>query len=342
MQGVQQAVEEARLKDQEDAERRKAEYLQETNGDDSRDALDLLLLKRDRGYLTKVLPADMTVTGYAECRKAHTEAELEPVADRIRLCAMCPSHGGGCARDQSVTGLVIGHEPVYNAEWHALESRECGKWPEWQMWQSLARAGFAAPERAREFSSYQPQTEGQARAKAWCEAYVRDFPWPYRARRPGTVIFEGPFGTGKRHLATQMLQLLHRHYYEHRFRTRILSMVEICSLLSDRNEEYKREEVVALLSKLPILLIEKIDAKEASDKSARQYLDLIAGNRRQHALPIIVTTEAPVTALEHIVGSGFASYIKERATRVLLDGPNYQDTQMLTVGATPIDDKRSN
>ncbi|MEW6758675.1 MAG: ATP-binding protein [Acidobacteriota bacterium] len=193
----------------------------------------------------------------------------------------------------------------------------------------VARAGI--PQRYRNacvFETFRPRNASQEKALLLARKYAEDFP-AFPRDRPSGLLFMGPCGVGKTHLAVSVLQEL-------------LLRKGIPVLFADLNELYReiwasygrREageteyDILAPLVEAPLLLIDELGCRDSA--WAQDTLLYLVSQRHSELRPTLCTTnylDAPASgeaSLESRIGVRARSRLLEMCLTVSMDGQDYR------------------
>lgn len=313
----------ARIKAQEEeqANERREAMLKDTGGDDSYEALYDWLLHHDRKALLRLIPKDMTVSEFATVSNWHSDDEVRNISIRRHQCAHCEPHGGEC-RERSLYSVVKdGHWPVLDRAGKLLRYEQCDRWQRYEHFELLGHCGV--PIRYREFdlASYKPQDPSQESALEECAKYVKSFRFKKTGgvNNSGGIVFEGPPGTGKTHLACMVFRALYLSSFEQRFRGQFWFFPKLVDKLRLQEDRLAREELGFKLTHVPLLILDDVGACAMSEYEQAE-LTVILNERSANAYPTLVTSNDPLDTYTQRIGARIVSRLAERNLRILLEG----------------------
>lgn len=149
------------------------------------------------------------------------------------------------------------------------------------------------------FDNYRPDCPEAAKALASCKSYAER--WTEVYERGLNLIMTGTAGTGKTHLATAIMNyLIQREEANGRYTTAAKLIRAIRSTYNAESNE-SENQVVNMFSTIPLLIIDEIGVKYASDFDRAMLFEII-DNRYNDQLPTILISNLALSALTEVMG----------------------------------------
>lgn len=174
------------------------------------------------------------------------------------------------------------------------------------------------------FNSYTPNNESQKIALNYAISFTKDFPAVDRG-----ILFTGPVGVGKTHLAVSILKGLSEHGFRCLF-------YEFGTLLKEIQDSYnaftKTSEltVLAPVLNVEVLVLDELGASKPTDW-VRDTMAHIINSRYNDRKPTIFTTNYPderpserEETLEDRIGVRLRSRLYEMCKTIEMRGPDYR------------------
>lgn len=173
--------------------------------------------------------------------------------------------------------------------------------------QRLKRAGIPLRFRARTLDTYRVENDGQRAALALADEFVTN--WDAHSKAGTMVVFSGPPGTGKSHVAIGIgLELMARGA------TVIYSnTIDAIRAVRDtwrKGSERSELQVLDLFGGVDLLILDEVGMQFGTDGEQIQVFDII--NRRyQDARPTILLTNLSKTGLREFLGDRSFDRLRE-------------------------------
>ena len=181
-----------------------------------------------------------------------------------------------------------------------------------------------------DFNHYDSQSLRQERAKTMSQNFAMDYPFIQEDFPEGGLIFSGPSGTGKTHLAVSVVKTLLRKGVPSLF-------VDFHDLLTEIRSSYDDLSQTSELQILrPVLTTEVLVLDDLGSQRMTEWMQdtvfHIVNLRYQHKKALIATTNlafepsktSPQEALRDRLGYKTVSRLYEMCTQIELDGPDYR------------------
>ena len=160
------------------------------------------------------------------------------------------------------------------------------------------------------------------------ESFNRPLKWQldaYNAARlfalqpNGTIIFYGPYGTGKTHLAAAICNELRVRHMSSRFCVAVKLHQAVAQCYKSGEDPYRLryQAIVA-----PLLVIDDVGAGTLTEPRLETY-ETIIDERTKHRRPIVVTTNY-IDQLAEFVGGRAKSRLSMNQIAVEMDGDDYR------------------
>lgn len=279
--------------------------LAEVNGQDSARSTAKLLRARKSECLSSLLPTKLKPS---ELFAVADDDDIRNAEQRLRQCARCPVSGGACVGRYNEN---VGQEPYWD---EYLRYRQCGKWPEYLLRESLRE--FGVPERMREktLDNFDAKTEAQRLAKDVGMAYANNF-MSIRNRDPNGVLFYGTHGIGKTHLAAAVTRAAVERKY-----VRSAMFVSVTALLGAlRTQGDEPQRVMARASNADLLVLDDLGAQRTTDW-VREQLGQILDDRWSNRRPVICTSNHELGKYVDMLGERSLSRLLGMLELIELDG----------------------
>lgn len=220
------------------------------------------------------------------------------VGDRRIMLGACPE----CARIDRIAEDERRRADDARREQSRLEAR-------------LARAGIPLRFRSRTLDSFNVENEGQRKVLATADDFLTNWDQHYAA---GTmVVFSGPPGTGKSHLAIGIaLALMEKGVTA--FYTNTLDAIRLVRDTWRKGSEKSELEVLEMLGSVGLLILDEVGMQFGTDGEQIQVFDII--NRRyQDAMPTILLTNLGKPGLKEFLGDRSFDRLREDGIWTVFD-----------------------
>lgn len=181
-----------------------------------------------------------------------------------------------------------------------------------RMEDKLDAAGIPAAFLGRSFDNFVIESAEMRYAHDIAKAFADDF-WLKASREGLFLVFGGVTGTGKSHLALAVAQAVLR-----RGTAMYMDAAELIRRVRAtwrRDSPQSEESIMALLSRLDLLVIDEVGVQRGTDDEKATLTDII--NRRYSEMrPTILLTNLPGEDLVSLLGPRVMSRLSERATFV--------------------------
>lgn len=192
----------------------------------------------------------------------------------------------------------------------------------------MGRASIPARYQGRYvFETYRPGTQSQEEALVLCKRYAEEY--PAFGEGPNGLLFMGPCGVGKTHLAVAILQ----HVVVRKGMPALF--VDLNDLYREIRSTYGRAEtpeteydILSPLVEAPLLLIDELGC--VASPWAQDTLHYLVSQRYNEQRPTLLTSNYPEspargeTGLEDRIGTRTRSRLSEMCRTVTVEGPDHR------------------
>lgn len=287
--------------------RRVEAALTEMNGEDSVQSTRKLLLKRGAPSLAAVLP-EITLSKFAPVVE---DADIANAERRLRQCARCPEGGGECARPEE---RDWGKEPYWD---ETILYRYCGKWNEYILRDRLGEYGVPERMRAKTIVNFVAETESAQDAKEVATKFLADY-YQWRKKDKNSMLFAGPHGVGKTHLAAAILRTL----TERRI-LRSACFVPAITLTNQLRAQGDVGQIVNHFSRVDMLVIDDLGAQRTTPW-VREQLGQIIDDRWSNQRPIVCTSNGGLGACQDMLGDRAFSRLRSMVNFMQIEGRDHR------------------
>lgn len=173
----------------------------------------------------------------------------------------------------------------------------------------------------RTLASFKAESDGQKRAHHIAAEFAQNF--ESVLRRGGSLIFSGPPGTGKSHLAAAiMLAILPKHVGLY------VTMMDLIRMLRStwrKDSEKSEADVLMNLAAVPLLVIDEVGVQYGTDAERTLFFDVM-DRRYRNRMPTILLTNQGMDEFKTTVGERVYDRLTEVARWVPFDWKSYRTT----------------
>lgn len=245
-----------------------------------------------------------------------TSEAIKPVAlgEPQTYSDTCPTHGAyiselipmgdfkpfkkGCPQCNAERKAKDEAEKAEKARYQAIEEQK-------RATERLRKAGVPVRFEGKTLDAFLVSNEGQAKAKAACQALVGAL---LDGREAPNLIMTGKPGTGKTHLSCGIVLALHGH--------KRVKRVDLPDLIREirstwrKDSEVSEETVLDWYGHLDLLILEEVGTGSGSDDERARIFQVI--NRRYEAmLPTVVVTNLSLAELRDEMGERVIDRLRE-------------------------------
>lgn len=183
----------------------------------------------------------------------------------------------------------------------------------------LQRSAIPPRFAGRTFDAFAVACDGQRAALAVAQQYAQQF--GQRSRRGQGLIFSGPPGTGKSHLAAAILQDImpdHVGLY-----ATLMGVVRMLRATWQRGASHTEDEVLRMLAAVPLLVVDEVGVQYGTDAERTQFFEVL--DARYLAMrPTIIITNQDKAGLCAALGERAFDRLTETARWVVFDWPSHR------------------
>lgn len=181
----------------------------------------------------------------------------------------------------------------------------------------------AVPSRfiGRTLDSFNAETPEQERALSICRAFVGQ--WEANYKRGAWLVFSGPPGTGKSHLAVAILQAILPRYVG-----RYMTCAELIQLLRAtwrKDSETSELGTLDALTRIPLLVLDEIGVQYGTESEQIHLFDVL-DRRYREMQPTILLTNQSKDGFREFVGDRVYDRMTEVAKWVPFPWASYRPT----------------
>lgn len=243
--------------------------------------------------------------------------------------ACCDTHGAyrsaavTVTYDEHVRTLRWSDCPTCNAQaehlrWEAQQQREQVE-AQLRLERRLQRSGIPQRFQDRSFENFIVSSEAQGKARAKAQAYAEQF--ESHAQHGTALIFCGPPGTGKSHLACAIARaVLPKHTVLY------TSAIDAIRMLRDtwRRDAVRSEtQLLDELTSLGLLILDEVGMQYGTEAEQVSLFDII-DKRYRDKKPMILLTNVNSDKLNTIVGERSMDRLREQAHWVAFNWDSYR------------------
>jgi DNA replication protein DnaC len=188
----------------------------------------------------------------------------------------------------------------------------------------IEQAGIPPRFSDADIAGYTTTVAGQRQIQAICKAYVET--WPLQSQRGRSLIFTGPCGTGKTHLACGIANaIMPTHFSSVRFGT-------AAALLRTVKDTYRKDsggsesQALRSLTDTNLLIIDEVGAQKGTDHELQLLFEIIDA-RYSHKRPMILISNYTAEDLAGFLGERAMDRFRECATIHAFKWASYRATR---------------
>lgn len=185
----------------------------------------------------------------------------------------------------------------------------------------LEQASVPARFAGRTLATFKAETPEQAKALSVAAEFVAN--WSEVSRKGNWLVFSGPPGTGKSHLAIAILQALMPAHVG-RYVT-CMEMIHEIRATWRKDADADETEVLHALSSLPLLVIDEVGVQYGTD-SEQTHLFEVLDRRYREMMPTILLTNQNKDGFRSFVGDRVYDRMTECAKWVPFTWGSYRPT----------------
>lgn len=186
------------------------------------------------------------------------------------------------------------------------------------------KSGIPARYMSASLQRYGPASEPAARVKAACVAYADDFKSVHEGGK--NLLLTGSVGTGKTHLA---IGIMHRVIRQFNMVPRYVTasgFIRGIKSTYGHDCDYTEQEYFNRYSACPLLVIDEIGVKFASDFERASLFELI-DNRYNERLPTILISNLTISEITETMGERMMDRLSEGGSVLALNWKSHRASQ---------------
>ena len=171
--------------------------------------------------------------------------------------------------------------------------------------------------KAASFDNYNPTCNDLATAKLRAFEYAEQFD----PKESGSLIFVGPWGTGKSHLSVSIAKAVMEKGYSALFVT-VQKLLTMIKQTFDRGSDEKESDLLIALEAVDLLVLDDIGQEKLTEWSSPKLFEIL--DSRQGKANIFTTNSNPTDLGEKIGGQSVSRMQYTEKRTVLMFGPDYR------------------
>lgn len=166
-------------------------------------------------------------------------------------------------------------------------------------------------------SNYNASNESQAKALRIAERFVEVFD----KDKPINLLFSGPYGVGKSHLAKALTDGI----IENRHSSIFISVPKLLTKFRssyNKDSEYSESDLIDALSTVDVLVLDDLGAEKDSDWSWEKLFEIVDSRQGLHT--IYTSNYSPDDLINKLGERNFSRIVNRDTTTVEIKGDNYR------------------